>query len=210
MHESEKWKWSHSVVSDSSDPMDCSLPDSSIHGIFQARVLEWGAIAFSAFCCYYCSNQGHFSSQGQKLTPKSIGRGRLRKSLYTHGKPGENKHPGIRKVRKWKCWGSSHLSHPICRSPRVCLCPYTHSIHTPSCPLLYLTAYNLLTSKLQWCTALHLTPPSSNYYVSASSLTANLPVSYKPSFGEKQNITKQNYHMILQFHFWIYIPKNWK
>ena len=32
-----------------SDPMDCSLPGSSIHGIFQARVLEWGAIAFSSF-----------------------------------------------------------------------------------------------------------------------------------------------------------------
>ena len=30
-----------------SHPMDCSLPGSSIHGIFQARVLEWGAIAFS-------------------------------------------------------------------------------------------------------------------------------------------------------------------
>ena len=30
-----------------SDPMDCSAPGSSIHGIFQARVLEWGAIAFS-------------------------------------------------------------------------------------------------------------------------------------------------------------------
>ena len=30
-----------------SDPMDCSLPDSSVHGIFQARVLEWGAIVFS-------------------------------------------------------------------------------------------------------------------------------------------------------------------
>ena len=29
------------------DPMDCSLPGSSAHGIFQARVLEWGAIAFS-------------------------------------------------------------------------------------------------------------------------------------------------------------------
>ena len=29
------------------DPMDCSLPGSSIHGVFQARVLEWGAIAFS-------------------------------------------------------------------------------------------------------------------------------------------------------------------
>ena len=31
-----------------SDPMDCSPPGSSVHGIFQARVLEWGAIAFSA------------------------------------------------------------------------------------------------------------------------------------------------------------------
>ena len=31
-----------------SDPMDCSLPCSSVHGIFQARVLEWGAIAFSS------------------------------------------------------------------------------------------------------------------------------------------------------------------
>ena len=32
-----------------SDPMDCSLPGSSVHGIFQARVLEWGAIAFSSY-----------------------------------------------------------------------------------------------------------------------------------------------------------------
>ena len=47
LHESEKWKGSRSVVSTLSDPMDCSQPGSSIHGIFQARVLEWGAIAFS-------------------------------------------------------------------------------------------------------------------------------------------------------------------
>ena len=32
-----------------SDPMDCSLPGSSVCGIFQAKVLEWGAIAFSEF-----------------------------------------------------------------------------------------------------------------------------------------------------------------
>ena len=32
------------------DPMNCSLPGSSIHGILQARVLEWGAIAFSESC----------------------------------------------------------------------------------------------------------------------------------------------------------------
>ena len=102
MQESEKWKWSRSVVSDSvqpqrrqptrlphpwdspskntgvgchfllqcmkvksesevaqlcptlSNPMDCSPPGSSIHGIFQTRVLEWGAIAFSMI---YCNNQ---------------------------------------------------------------------------------------------------------------------------------------------------------
>ena len=53
---SNAWKWKVKVKSESevaqscptiSDPMDCSLPGSSVHGIFQARVLEWGAIAFS-------------------------------------------------------------------------------------------------------------------------------------------------------------------
>ena len=35
--------------------MDCSLPGSSVHGIFQARVLEWGAIAFSIYTIKYYS-----------------------------------------------------------------------------------------------------------------------------------------------------------
>ena len=35
-----------------SDPMDCSPPGSSVHGIFQARVLDWGAIAFSIFSLF--------------------------------------------------------------------------------------------------------------------------------------------------------------
>ena len=35
-----------------SDPMDCSPPGSFVHGIFQARVLEWGAIAFSLQLIY--------------------------------------------------------------------------------------------------------------------------------------------------------------
>ena len=33
------------------DPMDCSPPGSSIHGIFQARVLEWAALSFSMYAC---------------------------------------------------------------------------------------------------------------------------------------------------------------
>ena len=36
-----------------SDPMDCSPPGSSVHGIFQARVLEWGAIGFSLAPLHY-------------------------------------------------------------------------------------------------------------------------------------------------------------
>ena len=72
-----------------SDPMDCSLPGSSIHGIFQARVPEWGAIAFStnafqfpptfAHCIlkplpfFFHLHQSHlgpyFSNQGSNLCP---------------------------------------------------------------------------------------------------------------------------------------------
>ena len=35
------------------DPLDCSPPDSSVHGVFQARVLEWGAIAFPECYAYF-------------------------------------------------------------------------------------------------------------------------------------------------------------
>ena len=44
-----------------SDPMDCSLPGSSAHGIFQATVLEWGAIAFSD----YNGQEPHYSLNHQ-------------------------------------------------------------------------------------------------------------------------------------------------
>ena len=44
------------------DPMDCSPPGSSIHGIFQARVLEWGAIAFSSMDYYSVLKRNAFES----------------------------------------------------------------------------------------------------------------------------------------------------
>src|SRR5574341_74013 len=44
-----------------SDPMDYSLPGSSIHGIFQARVLEWGAIALSMKVFYLAPNPSFLS-----------------------------------------------------------------------------------------------------------------------------------------------------
>ena len=48
-----------------SDPMDCSLPGSSVHGIFQARVLEWGAIAFSVLTFWQLVNQDAFCNGWQ-------------------------------------------------------------------------------------------------------------------------------------------------
>ena len=47
MHESEKWKWSRSVVSDSQQPHGLQPTRLLRPGIFQARVLEWGVFAFS-------------------------------------------------------------------------------------------------------------------------------------------------------------------
>ena len=46
------------------DSMDCSLPGSSIHGIFQARVLEWAAIAFSKPSAYFLIKSHEVELQG--------------------------------------------------------------------------------------------------------------------------------------------------
>ena len=61
-----------------SDPMDCSLPGSSIHGIFQARVLEWGAIAFSMLLLWGLNNptketKTHYLLQNKYLIHVSCG-----------------------------------------------------------------------------------------------------------------------------------------
>ena len=67
-----------------SDPMDCSPPGSSLHGIFQARVLEWGAIAFTGSIPYlkvshlpatsrktYRCTSSSFHQQTPKFTKKT-------------------------------------------------------------------------------------------------------------------------------------------
>ena len=51
-----------------SDSMDYSLPGSSIHGIFQARVLEWGAIAFSSVA----TTRGVFIPYAEGSLPEEV------------------------------------------------------------------------------------------------------------------------------------------
>ena len=63
-----------------SDPMDCSLPGSSVHGICQARVLEWVATAFSAGCpraCYFTLGRK------KKKREREVGGGRERSCRFS-------------------------------------------------------------------------------------------------------------------------------
>ena len=56
-----------------SDPMDCSLPGSSIHGIFQARVLEWVAIALVNNLPSNAGYMGSSPGQGTKVPHWLVG-----------------------------------------------------------------------------------------------------------------------------------------
>ena len=69
-----------------SDPMDCSPPGSSIHGIFQARVLEWGAIAYLKFTSHLAPllfEQTPGDSEGQEAWHATVHVLRVRYDLAT-------------------------------------------------------------------------------------------------------------------------------
>ena len=64
------------------NPMDCSLPGSSVHGIFQARALEWGAIAFFVKYLYIYLNVGErFLCVGLSWKFNSISKMSIRNTL---------------------------------------------------------------------------------------------------------------------------------
>ena len=78
-----------------SDPMDCSPPSSSIHGIFQARVLKWGATAFSQIKYTYTQiHIGHFKllidkgeipkAARQKDEPEEVKRKQITRSFIPY------------------------------------------------------------------------------------------------------------------------------
>ena len=77
-----------------SDPTDFSLPGSSIRGIFQARVLEWGAIAFSKRVAYNVPNA--MVSAGSTLTGMDTPISQMRKlshsKAFAHGHDAFSKH----------------------------------------------------------------------------------------------------------------------
>ena len=101
MHESEN----ESEVSQScptlSDPMDCSPPGSSIHGIFQARVLEWGAIAFSIYAEYIMRNIRLEETQaGIKIAGRNINNLRYADDTTLIAESGEEPKSLLMKVKE--------------------------------------------------------------------------------------------------------------
>ena len=69
------------------DPRDCSPPGSSVHGIFQARVLEWGAIAFSVLvnrCRYIFSKWTQVGNGCADWFPSGIPGKEANNSVYLH------------------------------------------------------------------------------------------------------------------------------
>ena len=91
------------------DPMDCSLPGSCIHGIFQARVLKWGAIAFSAV--YLASSIFQPHSTSSQCRKQELARG-----IPTH----------IRTFHL-SCSELGILIIHYCRRPRILACDNIHT-----------------------------------------------------------------------------------
>ena len=82
------WKESDIVQSSPTlcNPMDCNIPDSSVHGIFQARVLEWAAISFSRGSSRPRSSQpGSPALQTDSLPPEPPGKKYQNIYNWSHG-----------------------------------------------------------------------------------------------------------------------------
>ena len=77
-----------------SNPMDCSLPGSSIHGIFQARVLEWGAIAFSVRMLQYFINIDRCQLEPKVTFPEDSGAGVKDLRGHSAGRPSDDRLKG--------------------------------------------------------------------------------------------------------------------
>ena len=119
MHESEKWKGSRSVMSNLRDPIDCSLPGSSVHGIFQARVLEWGAIALADVKPRFFWNPWHYSFLC--ITQSLIRKISSHNSLYPIFMHGTFHNHFIPVTTYWifmGCSGGASGKEPVCQCKR--------------------------------------------------------------------------------------------
>ena len=86
------------------DPMDYSLPGSSIHGIFQARVLEWVATAFSGDTCYKDLKPRTFSLRRCHASCLRVGMSHLCACQEKNFQAGKSKHKEQEAALGFDCW----------------------------------------------------------------------------------------------------------
>ena len=91
------------------DPMDCSPPGSSVHGIFQARVLEWGATAFST-PALVAQTVKRLPTMRETLV-QSLGREDLEKEMATHSSILAWKIPWAEEPGRLQSMGSQRVGH---------------------------------------------------------------------------------------------------
>ena len=95
-----------------SNPMDCSPPGSSIHGIFQARVLEWGAIAFSSIGASLVAQVVKNLPGMQKTWVRSLGwEDPLEKEMATNSSVLASRIPGTQAPGGLPSMGSHRVGH---------------------------------------------------------------------------------------------------
>ena len=97
-----------------SDPMDCSLPGSSVHGIFQARVLEWGAIAFSGNMVrdYKCGGEPiHLPVRLPPAVPKNQG---VSQAFWRLSGRGLDTSSFQAPLCIWACWNAKSYKIRVC------------------------------------------------------------------------------------------------
>ena len=101
MHESENESEVAQSCPTLSDPMDCSLPGSSIHRIFQARVLEWGAIADT--------KRKEMNYLQTNVSNKTILESTFHSKIMHRHKPYQESPNTLLKVKKGRCEQTSFL-----------------------------------------------------------------------------------------------------
>ena len=101
------------------DPMDCSLPGSSVHGIFQARVLEWGAIAFSVSVREQIKRKGERENSARRHDRKGAHLGSKFKFWYEFRNKGRGGPSEAHARTTGKCTTEERIL--LCKPCQLCL-----------------------------------------------------------------------------------------
>ena len=133
------WWFSHWVVSNSCDPMGCSQPGSSVHGISQARTLEWVAISFTGkesfltqwlnLCFLHCNRSSELQADSLQLSHQLLfSRQVVSDSLRPHGLQHARLHYLPEFAQTHVLWVSDAIqpSHPLSLSSPPALNPSKH------------------------------------------------------------------------------------